>query len=204
MNSEGEKMPPDEPAPRLVEVAKSLQTKRSASSQPAAPQPLRIAWIVEVVAELSMQSVDQPADEQHAEYVPRVAAGHLLECILRQVQHPDEQCAGDAADRAEQHVETKRSQCQRRVRKGQSVDRRHTERGLRAEEQAANERRGAGCGGDRQEGVDADLGQHQLDREHHAADRCIEGRSDARPGTGGDQCDALTGRHLDELPESRA
>jgi hypothetical protein len=38
----------------------------------------------------------------------------------------------------------------------------------------------------------------------NAADRCIEGRSDARPGTGGDQCDALTGRHLDELPESRA
>ena len=35
MNSEGEKIPPDEPDPRLSEVASSLQTK-SRRSSPAA------------------------------------------------------------------------------------------------------------------------------------------------------------------------
>ena len=35
MNSEGEKIPPDEPEPRLTVVANSLQTNNSASSQAA-------------------------------------------------------------------------------------------------------------------------------------------------------------------------
>ena len=33
MNNDGEKMPPDEPDPRLSEVANSLQTASSPSSQ---------------------------------------------------------------------------------------------------------------------------------------------------------------------------
>jgi hypothetical protein len=46
MNSEGEKMPPDEPAPRLVEVAASLHRNSRAKNHAAGRQPLRIAWIV--------------------------------------------------------------------------------------------------------------------------------------------------------------
>ena len=47
MNSDGEKMPPDEPEPRLSEVASSLQTNSSASSQAdRRVWPGRIAWIV--------------------------------------------------------------------------------------------------------------------------------------------------------------
>ncbi len=47
MNSDGEKMPPDEPEPRLMQVAASLQTNSSSSSPPAASPPFSVAWIVE-------------------------------------------------------------------------------------------------------------------------------------------------------------
>ena len=43
MNSDGEKMPPDEPEPRLSEVASTLQTNSSASSQTPTVWPARIA-----------------------------------------------------------------------------------------------------------------------------------------------------------------
>ena len=46
MNSEGEKMPPDEPEPRLAEVAASLHTNSSASRPTIVRWPVRIAWIV--------------------------------------------------------------------------------------------------------------------------------------------------------------
>ena len=47
-------------------------------------------------------------------------------------------------------------------------------------------------------------GQHQFDGEHHTADRRVEGRGDAGACTGGDQRDALPGRHGDELTERGA
>ena len=46
MNSEGEKIPPEEPDPRLVDVASSLQTNSSANSQAAVSWPNRIACTV--------------------------------------------------------------------------------------------------------------------------------------------------------------
>ena len=90
------------------------------------------------------------------------------------------------------------------MRSGSASIGRHAERRLRAEEQPADKGRGAGRGGDRQEGVDADFGQHQLDREHHAADRRVEGRRDPGPGAGRDQGDALPRRHADQLAQGRA
>ena len=46
MNSDGEKIPPEEPEPRLTDVANSLQTKSSASSQARVSWPNTIAWTV--------------------------------------------------------------------------------------------------------------------------------------------------------------
>ena len=46
MNSDGEKMPPDEPEPRLSEVASSLQANSRASKPEPPSLPSRIAWIV--------------------------------------------------------------------------------------------------------------------------------------------------------------
>ena len=51
MNSEGEKMPPEEPEPRLTEVANSLATNRNSSKAPSIGRlvpswPVRIASIV--------------------------------------------------------------------------------------------------------------------------------------------------------------
>ena len=46
MNSDGEKMPPDDPEPRLTEVAKILPANSNSSSPGAVRWPSRIAWIV--------------------------------------------------------------------------------------------------------------------------------------------------------------
>ena len=46
MNSEGEKMPPDEPEPRLVDVASILQTNSRPSNQAAEVSPTRMLSIV--------------------------------------------------------------------------------------------------------------------------------------------------------------
>ena len=89
------------------------------------------------------------------------------------------------------------------MRQRQRIDRRHAERRLRTEDEPADKRRRAGGGGDRQEGIDADLGQHQFDREHDAADRRVEGRRDPRPGARRDKRDALPGWHADQLPQGR-
>jgi hypothetical protein len=43
MNKEGEKIPPDEPDPKLSEVANSLPTASSPSSQNVEIRPARIA-----------------------------------------------------------------------------------------------------------------------------------------------------------------
>ena len=56
----------------------------------------------------------------------------------------------------------------------------------------------------RQEGAGAELRHHQFDREHHAADRRVEGGGDAGAGAGGDQRDALPRRHPDDLAERGA
>ena len=46
MNSEGEKMPPEAPEPRLTEVAQSLAANSTTSSAGIAEIAARIAWTV--------------------------------------------------------------------------------------------------------------------------------------------------------------
>ncbi len=46
MNSDGEKMPPEAPEPRLIEVAKTLAAKSRASSTRPTVVPSRIDWMV--------------------------------------------------------------------------------------------------------------------------------------------------------------
>ena len=46
MNSDGEKMPPEAPEPRLTEVAHNLAANSSASRPGTIRPPERIAWIV--------------------------------------------------------------------------------------------------------------------------------------------------------------
>lgn len=46
MNSEGEKMPPDDPEPRLVDVASALQMNNRPSNQAADVSPTRMLWMV--------------------------------------------------------------------------------------------------------------------------------------------------------------
>ena len=73
-----------------------------------------------------------------------------------------------------------------------------------AEEDTADEGRGAGGERDRQEGPRAQFRHQQFDGEHHAADRRIEGRGDAGAGAGGNQRDPLPRRHVNHLAERRA
>ena len=47
MNSDGEKMPPDDPDPRLIEVAQSFATNNRINSDGSVRPPVRTAWIVE-------------------------------------------------------------------------------------------------------------------------------------------------------------
>ena len=48
MNRDGEKIPPDAPEPRLIEVANDLGGEQQQNSSPgSARPPERIAWIVE-------------------------------------------------------------------------------------------------------------------------------------------------------------
>jgi hypothetical protein len=46
MKRDGENTPPDEPEPRLIEVAVILQGRSSASSEAPDRLPLRIDWMV--------------------------------------------------------------------------------------------------------------------------------------------------------------
>ena len=65
--------------------------------------------------------------------------------------------------------------------------RRHDEGRLQSEKDPADESGGAGRQRHRQERARAQFGQHQLDGEHHAADRRVEGGGDAGAGAGRDQ-----------------
>ena len=74
MKSDGEKIPPDEPEPRLTEVATSLAANRNSRKVPtvelAAEYRLdgRVADAFDVVvAREEMESVDQHSDHCHAE-----------------------------------------------------------------------------------------------------------------------------------------
>ena len=125
----------------------------------------------------------------------------LVEQILGDMQGIDKPRRGDTGQ-ATQH----RVQHQQHCRAGVGVQRRdmrHQKRRLLAEEPASHERRCTRRDRDRQERVRADLRHHQLDGEHHAADRRIERGRDAGSRAGRHQRDPLTRRHADDLPQCR-
>ena len=73
MNSDGEKMPPEAPEPRLTEVAQSLAANNSSSSagsRDAGKDRLdgRVADALDVIVPAADQErIDQHADDQHAD-----------------------------------------------------------------------------------------------------------------------------------------
>ena len=94
MNSDGEKMPPDEPEPRLTDRRQQLARHTAAAGTPAAGKlpgqgrlDRRVADAFDVVmAAPAHQRVDQHADQQHAERMAQVAAGDFVEQVLGPVQ----------------------------------------------------------------------------------------------------------------------
>ena len=108
------------------------------------------------------------------------------------MQTAHEQCGRDSDRRTKHDIQQQNKRAARRHRQRRKV-RRDVERGPRAEENSADERRGAGRERHRQERVHADFGQHQFGREQHAANRRVERRSDA-----------LSHRHADQLSKCRA
>ena len=92
-------MPPDEPDPRLSEVANALQTLNRPSSQKRRELSRQhrlnggVADAVDVVlTEGAEEQVHEHADHQHAQHVPQIAGLDPIEEILGQMQPSDETC----------------------------------------------------------------------------------------------------------------
>jgi hypothetical protein len=156
----------------------------------------------EIVAGADQECVDQHADDQHADEVAQIGIANAVKDVFGKAQAADEGGRGDPDQGAEQGVEQKRVERGRRLRGQQRA--RHGEGRMNAEEDPPDESGGAGGERDRQKGACAQFRHHQLDREHHAADRRIEGRGDAGTCAGGNERDALPRRHAHDLPERRA
>ena len=112
MNSEGEKMPPDEPEPRLSEVAASLARKKqrqeAAEVHVAGEDRLHggVADAVdEVLPESGEEAVHQQAHQQHAEDMAQVTLADAVEGVFDQVQAAHEARGGGAGDAAQDGVE---------------------------------------------------------------------------------------------------
>ena len=80
MNSDGEKMPPDDPEPRLVEVAAILRKNSNPSSQTEVvlsnqdALDRRVADAIDIVlSQRAKQHIHQAAEQQHAQHVPRIS-----------------------------------------------------------------------------------------------------------------------------------
>ena len=89
MNSDGEKMPPEAPEPRLTEVAQSLAANSKHEQRRHAEVAVedrldgRIADALDViVAAADQQRVDQHADHQHADDVAQVGVLDELEYVF--------------------------------------------------------------------------------------------------------------------------
>ena len=155
-----------------------------------------------IVAKIRMQRIDQEADEQHPEDVPYVRALDPVELVFEKMQTANKARRGEAGNHAENGIKKEQ---QSRTDIGVLERRqRHDEGRLVAKKHPPDEGRGSRRQRHRQESPDADFGHHQLDCEQHAADRRIEGRSDAAAGAGGNENDALPLRHADDLAQGRA
>ena len=130
MNSDGEKMPPEEPEPRLIEVASSLataSTSRRRRRELAVQGGLdrRVADALDEVMPVRQPEARTSATPtmQHAQSVAQIAAADLIEDIFQPVQGAHEARRGDAGDGAEQRVEHQGQHAARRVGQGGEVDR---------------------------------------------------------------------------------
>ena len=92
MNSDGEKIPPEAPEPRLTEVANSLAANRPSRRASACQiiQQDRLDGGVadafdEIMARKSHQRVDQHADHQHADAVAQIGISDFAENVFRKI-----------------------------------------------------------------------------------------------------------------------
>ncbi len=105
-------MPPDDPDPRLSEVAASLddeqQRQERRGREPAEQDVLdrRVADAVDlVVAREAKEGVHHRAHEGHADDVPQVRIGDALESLFGEMQPADESGRREARHHAENAVE---------------------------------------------------------------------------------------------------
>ena len=125
-----------------------------------------------------------------------------LEHVLRGRQPAHERRRGDAHDRAKQRIEPERDHRRRLM--AERRQRRNGEGRLRTEKPVADKGRGAGGERHGKKSAHAHFRHHQFDREHHAADRRVEGRRDAGAGARRHQRDALPRRDAHDLADARA
>jgi len=157
-----------------------------------------------VVTGRAQQRVDQNAERQHADGTAKIRISDALKNVFREAQAANEGGGGKPDQRPEQCKGQQRRQRGRMLRRQQFG--RNGERGVNAEKDSSDKGRRPGRKGDGQKCARAELRHQQLDREHDAADRRIEGGSDAGAGAGAGrhQRDSLPGRHADQLAECRA
>ena len=149
------------------------------------------------------EAVGEHADDHHADDVLGVGvAGELGEKVLAIGEHADEGEGGEARRDAEDDEAGELDGRQRRRRRHRGF--RHEEGRVEPEDQAGDRGRGGGRHHHRQEGAVADLRQQQFDREHHPAERRVEGGGDARPGAGRQQRDLLPAGERQLAGEGRA
>ena len=113
------------------------------------------------------------------------------------MQAADEAGSGYPRDGAEGRI--KRQERQRAGVGSQRLQLRDEERGLQAKKPTPHKGRRTRRYRHRQKRADAHLRQHQLDGEHHSANRRIECCGNAGPRASGDQGDPLAWRHADDL-----
>jgi len=107
-------MPPDEPAPRLMDVAASFAANKMIRSAGGSRPPAdrlngRIADAFhEIVAGADQKRVDQHADNQHADKVAQIGIANAVEDIFGEAQAADECGRRNSDQGTEQSIKQKR------------------------------------------------------------------------------------------------
>ena len=115
MNSDGEKIPPDEPEPRLSDVASSFadeqqrQERHAADGRPTGhPGPSHSRRLRRGSDRRGAKRDTSGADQTHTERVSQIGILESLEFLLCQMQAADEPGRPDAHDNAEKRIEAER------------------------------------------------------------------------------------------------